>query len=231
MKRLLKITGILLVLLVLGVIIAGSIAHEPLPKGKKGPEADALARKMLATLNHGAYQETKHLAWSFNNGAHTYAWDKNSNSCDVKWKDYTVQLNLQHPEQSMVHKAGREFNENTDDIIQKALAMFHNDSFWLVAPYKVFDPGTERRLVTLEDGTEALLVTYTSGGTTPGDSYLWLLNDNGFPNAFKMWVNIIPIGGIEASWDDWLVTESGAFLPKTHKLGPINLDMGPVRGR
>ncbi|MDT0607679.1 hypothetical protein [Croceitalea rosinachiae] len=116
------------------------------------------------------------------------------------------------------------------NIIKKALKYFNNDSFWLVAPYKVFDKGTERSIVDLEDGSKGLLVTYTSGGDTPGDSYLWILNENGFPNSYKMWVSTIPIGGIEASWDDWVVVESGAFLPKSHEFGPIKLEMGQVKG-
>ena len=99
----------------------------------------------------------------------------------------------------------------------------------MVAPYKVFDKGTKRSIVITEDGSEALLVTYTSGGDTPGDSYLWLLNDNGFPYSFKMWVKVLPIGGLQADWDDWLVSKSGAFLPKSHKIGPITLSMGDVR--
>ena len=68
------------------------------------------------------------------------------------------------------------------------------------------------------------------GGTTPGDSYLWLVDDKGFPKAYQMWVDIIPIGGLEASWDDWMTTKSGALLPKTHRLGPMTIDMGSVRG-
>ena len=115
-------------------------------------------------------------------------------------------------------------------IVEKALAYFNNDSFWLVAPSKVFDAGTTRSIVVLEDGTEGLLITYNSGGTTPGDSYLWKLNPNGFPNSYKMWVKIIPIGGLEATWDDWMVVESGAFLPKSHTLGPVTLSMGDVKG-
>lgn len=83
----------------------------------------------------------------------------------------------------------------------------------------------------MDDGSDALLITYTTGGSTPGDSYLWLLNDDGFPNAFKMWVDIIPIGGINATWDDWLVTESGVFLPKSHKVGPMTLNMGDVEAK
>ena len=85
-------------------------------------------------------------------------------------------------------------------------------------------------IVPLEDGLSGLLVTYASGGSTPGDSYLWILQPNGFPKSYKMWVKIIPIGGVEATWDDWAIMESGVYLPKTHKLGPLELSMGDVRG-
>ena len=74
------------------------------------------------------------------------------------------------------------------------------------------------------------MVSYDSGGVTPGDSYLWILDDTGLPTAYKMWVKIIPIGGINASWDNWMITESGAYLPTSHKLGPLELSMGTVKG-
>ena len=80
----------------------------------------------------------------------------------------------------------------TPEIIQTAQHFFNNDSFWLVAPYKVFEQGVERRIVDY-DGKKPLLVTYTSGGSTPGDSYLWILDENGFPTSYKMWVSLIPL--------------------------------------
>ena len=105
-----------------------------------------------------------------------------------------------------------------EEFIRAAEAKFNNDSFWLVAPYKVFDAGVERRLVKINEGENALLVTYTSGGTTPGDSYLWYLDDNHRPVGFDMWVDIIPIGGVHASWDQWQKTNNGAYLPLSHKV-------------
>ncbi|MGS0527908.1 hypothetical protein ACU8V7_24695 [Zobellia nedashkovskayae] len=102
--------------------------------------------------------------------------------------------------------------------MQRQKVFFNNDSFWLVAPFKVFDSGTQRSLVTLEDGSNALMITYSSGGSTPGDSYLWHLGPNGLPESYQMWVSIIPIGGLKATWDDWKIMESGAFLPTSHKL-------------
>ncbi len=231
MKKIFKILGIVLAILLVIVLVTGWVAHEPLPEGKSGPAADTLAQKMLNALNHDRYQVTRYLEWSFQGGRNTYQWDKVKGVCTVQWSDYEVTLNLTDPSQSKVVKSGKLLTgKDSKKGIEKALAFFNNDSFWLVAPYKVFDEGTTRSIVDLEDGTQGLLVSYTRGGTTPGDSYLWLLNDDGFPYAYKMWVKIIPVGGVEATWDDWLVTQSGAFLPKSHQLGPITLDMGEIKG-
>jgi len=116
------------------------------------------------------------------------------------------------------------------ELIEKAVSYFNNDSFWLVAPYKIFDKGTERRLVTLENNDKALLITYTSGGSTPGDSYLWLLEDNGMPKSFKMWTSILPIQGLESSWSNWTKTESGANLPTFHNILFLGIDLTNIKG-
>lgn len=231
MKKFLKITGLVLGLGVVALFIIGWIYSQPLPDGKSGPEADALAQKMLEALNVEKYKETRYLEWSFRNGTNNFMWDKELGMVTVIWDKTKVVLNLVAPSKSKVFKDERLVtDDNRTKPIAKAQEYFNNDSFWLVAPYKVFDKGTKRSIVELEDGSQGLLITYTSGGDTPGDSYLWLLNENGFPNSFKMWVSVIPIGGLEASWDDWVLSESGAFLPKSHKMGPVTLGMGDVKG-
>lgn len=230
-RKLLKILGVLLLLIFIACITVYAVYNENLPEGQAGPKADALAEKMLATLNYEQYQNTQFLEWSYQGGKNQYKWDRKNGSVKVNWDDYEVMVDLIAPESSLAYKNGVRLNQNeSEDIIEKAIDLFNNDSFWLVAPYKVFDKGTKRSIVSLEDGSEGLLVTYTSGGSTPGDSYLWLLQPSGFPKSFKMWVKIIPIGGLEASWDDWLVTQSGAFLPKSHEFGPLTLSLGNVKG-
>ncbi|MEO0570491.1 MAG: hypothetical protein AAF039_02225 [Bacteroidota bacterium] len=231
MKRILKILGIGIGLVLLIIIALLLINNESLPVGKEGAEADALAQKMLTALNYEAYQTTRFLEWSYQGGKNQYKWDKAMGESTVNWEDYKVLLHLSNPERSTVLKGGKLLNgAEKNEAIEKASAFFNNDSFWLVAPYKVFDKGTTRSIIELKDGSQGLLVTYLSGGTTPGDSYLWKLNPDGSPKSYQMWVKILPIGGLEASWDDWMVAESGAFLPKSHKLGPIALSMGNVKG-
>ncbi|MDE1206687.1 hypothetical protein [Tenacibaculum larymnensis] len=225
MKKLFKILG--------GFLLIGAIVlavfyfknNESLPTGKQGPKADALATKMLKALNYEAYKTTRFIEWSFR-GKHFYKWDKQENIVEVSWDSNKVNLYTKSPEKSIVLVDGKEVENK--EILQKAIDYFNNDSFWLVAPYKVFENGIERRIVEYE-GKEALLVTYTTGGSTPGDSYLWILDEKGRPTSYKMWVSIIPTGGMEATWNDWITTESGAVLPTKHEMSVGTLNIGNVK--
>ncbi|WP_372756530.1 hypothetical protein [Mariniflexile sp.] len=205
--------------------------NEPLPTGIQGKEADALAYKMLEALDYKAFESTNYIEWTFK-GRHHYKWEKDKNICEVFWKDYKVRLNLADvsKSQAFIHSFKTPDDKLSKKLISKAVKYFNNDSFWLVAPYKLFDNGTERRLVNLENNKKALLITYTSGGSTPGDSYLWHLDDNAKPTSFQMWVDILPIDGLEATWEAWVTTESGAQLPSFHKFGVFGLENTHIKG-
>ena len=220
MKKFLKIIGAILICIFLFGVFYYFINNEKLPEGKKGKEADALAIKMFNAINHDAFENAEILEWSFRNKNH-YKWFKQDNKVEVTLNDEKIILNLKDKTKSKA---------TSPKLIQKALDNFNNDSFWLVAPYKIFDKGTERAIVKHE-GKDALLVTYTSGGSTPGDSYLWILDKNYYPTSYKMWTSIIPIGGVSATWSNWKKTEAGIKLPTKHKLSlfGMELDMGHVK--
>ncbi|WP_339917904.1 hypothetical protein [Yeosuana marina] len=204
--------------------------NEDLPTGEQGAKADALAYKMLDALNYKAYDSTNYLEWTFKK-SHHYKWKKSKNTCSVYWEDYKVDLDFNNTDLNKASVHGFMVKGDMgEELIDKATSYFNNDSFWLVAPYKVFDTGTERRLVTLKNGDSGLLVTYTSGGSTPGDSYLWLFDDNGKPTSFKMWVSIIPIKGLEASWSNWTTTKSGTILPTFHNIFFLGIDITNIIG-
>lgn len=232
MKRVLKIIGKIILGIISALVLLFAIIYftynEKLPQGTTGDEADALANKMLTALNYEAYKNTRYLEWTFKS-LHHYKWDKQKQIVEVTWDDVLVNLHLQNYNASAVFINNVELKNNSEKYIQKAVSYFNNDSFWLVAPYKVFDNGVQRSIVTLEDESKALLVTYTSGGDTPGDSYLWILDENYRPKGYKMWVKIIPIGGLYATWDQWKTTKSGAVLSTDHTLLFLNLDMGNVK--
>ena len=233
-KKALKITaGVVIFLTLPSLLFLGALYlkyNEDLPTGIQGEQADALAHKMLNALDSEAFEATNYIEWTFKK-RHHYKWKKSDSTCHVYWKKFKVDLNLNDYSKSKVYVHSFKVDgEQAEELTQTAINYFNNDSFWLIAPYKVFDKGTERRLVTLENGEDALLITYTSGGSTPGDSYLWILDNTGKPKSFKMWTSIIPIQGIEASWEDWITTESGAQLPTFHKLLFMGLELRDVKG-
>lgn len=224
-KAFLYISAIILVLLASGYFIL----NEKLPTGENPAKADELANKMLKALNKTAWDSTNVVVWTFK-GGHQFVWDKENELVQVKWDKNDVLLNLKEWNKGKAFSEGKEITDGQLDVLRgKAWSIFCNDSFWLIAPYKVFDEGVTRKIVKNEDGSEALLASYASGGVTPGDAYLWILDKNSTPTAYKMWVKIIPIGGVSATWEDWKTTETGAIIAQNHKLGPLNLNLTDLR--
>ena len=232
-KRILKIIGGIIIFFTLPTFLLFGFMYfkynEDLPTGTKGETADVLARNMLNVLNYDAYKATDYIEFTFKK-RHHFKWYKAKNICEVYWKNIKVTLDLVNHDNSKVFIDDIEYNqEDATDYIQKAEDYFNNDTFWLVAPYKVFDEGVERSIVKTENGKEALLVTYTSGGSTPGDSYLWHFDANGRPKSFQLWVDILPIDGLEATWTDWTTTETEAQLPTFHKLLFLGLEIEDLK--
>jgi len=218
-----KIVYTISLLLISGFLVF-KMADEPLPEGTEGPRAELLADKMLDALNYEAWKEVGAVGWSYPRGHH-YLWDKEANLVEVKWDDYTVLLNPE-TQTGKAFADGKVIEENSEEIIKTAFEHFANDSFWLIAPFKVRDPGTVRKVVKIND-KDALLVQYTTGGVTPGDSYLWILDDYGVPMAWRFWVKIVPLGGMEFTWENWQTIE-GAEIATFHD-GLLDIEITNLR--
>ena len=211
------------------ILIAAWIIHEPKPTGTPSPEADALARRMMTAIHQEAWDATALVQWTFA-GSHHYLWDKQRNWVRVLWGKNTVLLDTKTSRGVTYEDETVVMGEEAETLLQTAEDFFNNDSFWLNAPAKAFDPGTERSLVTLNDGRSGLMVSYQSGGTTPRDTYVWLLDEQGLPTSWKLWVSIIPIGGVEVSWEGWTALETGARVSTRHRGGPLTLVISDLRG-
>lgn len=229
MKKALKVIGILLGLVILGIGIFLYSLHEKEPSGETGEAADELARAMEAAVNKVAWDSTTYVAWTFRD-EHDYIWDKDRNFVKVSWDNKEVLLHTKSVT-GMAYIDEKEVEgEERDQLIQEAWGYFCNDSFWLNPVVKAFDPGVQRSIVTPEEGGKALKVSYQSGGVTPGDSYLWILDDNNRPKAWKMWVSIIPVGGLSFSWEDWNALSTGAMIASIHKNDYLELALTNIKG-
>lgn len=224
MMGIVKKTFLALVVISLGLVLVIQWLSKPLPESIAGPEADGLARDVQEALNITGYKALNEIQFSFRD--HHYLWNKAEERVLVSWEDYQVDLILSETENSKILQGGKE--SNRIDLIDKAKAYFYNDSYWLVAPFKFFDPGVVRSLVETNNGSKALLITHTSGGVTPGDSYLWHFDENLIPTHFELWVSIIPIKGVSATWSSW-VSKQDVLFSTFHKLGPLEITIGDLK--
>lgn len=226
---------VLIIVVVLLVLTAGWYinSNEPIPKPvdteiSSGDiaSADALANKMLKAIHKEEWDTIRYVQWSFRDKRH-FVWDKHGHLAQVIWDDNRVLINPNSSIGIAYQDDMLQEGEEADELILKAIDAFNNDSFWLNAPAKVYDLGTERSIVDHE-GKDALMVKYTTGGGTPGDSYLWILDENGLPISWKMWVSIIPLGGVELTWEEW-ADYSGAKLSQFHKGDVFDLRISNIK--
>ena len=215
--KILKWLLIIITILVLCLVISCFAISERRPVGNATADGDQLAQKMLDALNYEAFKKTRYLRWDFG-GRQQYFFDKEANKAIISWKANKVLMQLDTQE-GTAYKEGKEVSgEAKAKLLAAAWKHWCNDSFWMFAPFKVFDPGTTRKIVKDKDGREGLMVEYVTGGVTPGDGYLWLLDDNYRPTGYKMWTGIIPVKGMYASWEDYKTYEGAQYATK-HKLG------------
>jgi len=219
----LGLLGLTAILFIGGFLFIKSKSMD-LPDGTNPTGGDQLAQAMLTAIDKPAFDTIKYMKWNFAD-RNQYVWDKQVNRARVTMGDDMVLLDLNEITGKAYTNGIEVIGDGANELIQAAWANWCNDSFWLLAPFKVFDKGTKRTLVPQEGQGMGLLVTYESGGVTPGDSYLWILNKDNTPSRWRMWVSNIPMGGALASWDDWKTLYNGARVSTEHDLSIFQLSL------
>ena len=216
------------ILLVLFILVAAGLSwitmrfRNTLPKkgGVTGAAADAVARTLQKRIRHNAWKKIGAIRWKFRK-VHHHVWDKRRQYIQVKFgkkAQYKVQMALHARKKGIVWKGGKELTtgKERDRALRLAYAFWANDSFWLNPLAKLFDKGVTRTLFK-DKQSKRLLISFASGGVTPGDKYLFVLGKNGLPKRFQMWVKILPIPGISVDFERW-TDVGGALLSLDHKL-------------
>ncbi len=163
--------------LMLALAAAGAAAWEP---GEADPKAAALAQKTLDAMGgQEAWDATRFLRFNFF-GFRLHHWDRATGRHRLEGKsrdgDAYVVLHNVHSRQGRVWINGEEQEgEARATWLERAYGAWVNDTYWLVMPYKLRDPG-----VTLTyDGEETidgkvydkLHLSFTEVGLTPEDRY------------------------------------------------------------
>ena len=229
MRRLSKFIAWLAVLgggLVLALTILLMTQDEARPRGREGEAAEALAARMEEAVDIGGWARTGAVRWDFA-GRHQHLWDRQRDLVRVRWGDVEVFLH-EGTANGIAYRGGAEVGGAEGwELRQDANAYWVNDSFWLNPIAKIHDTGVTRSII----GDDELLVEYSSGGLTPGDAYLWTVGEDGLPTSWKLWVSIVPIGGVEVTWESWVTLSTGARVATRHVLpGGFTLQLTDVEG-
>lgn len=224
--KILKWLIAILIALVAAVAVFLVTVHQPRPDGATpGEAADALAREVQRAVELDAWNATGAVRFDFA-GRQTHLWDRARGFARVQWDDTIVLLDTR--DQTGLARVGGEIVDDPE-VLATAWAHHINDTYWLYPFAGFFDDGVTRAIVELEGETRGLLVGYASGGVTPGDAYLWHIGPDGKPVAWQMWVEIIPVGGLEATWSGWQELSTGVPVATQHELGPIAMTISDVK--
>lgn len=219
MRRAIRVISVIFVVLIVGLVALWAALRHATTPTTPGPDAEALAQEMVRAVDGDAWSRTGAVRWRML--GHAHLWDRQRGLARVEWHKNRVLLDVGA-------KKGRAWSNDAEvtdgaarqKLVDDAYALFVNDMFWLNPMVKAFDDGTSRERGSV-DGKRALLVAYASGGVTPGDKYLWILDDNGRPLAWRVWVQILKIGGLEFSWEGWTRLSTGAWVSTAHKIAGL----------
>ncbi|QXD13750.1 hypothetical protein GQ464_009710 [Rhodocaloribacter litoris] len=188
-----------------------------------GPEAWARLRYLgfeFAFQPEGGERRPgrKHF-WDRHTGAYRLEWTPGGDTTyvalfDVDTRDGTVYRNGAPVDSAEAHR-----------LLQTAYRSFINDTYWLLMPVKLFDPGVNRLHVpdSSDAGTDVLRLTFGPVGLTPGDTY-WVYVDRA-SGLVRHWAFVLQ--GREnqppAHWDwagyETFETPAGTIRLATRKVG------------
>jgi hypothetical protein len=155
-------------------------------------QADSVAHRLLRAHGMDAWASSPYLRFNFGietpGGAQTIArhlWNRNTGEYRIEWSAgpdsaYVALVNVREQHDGRLagtaYLNGTELTGTADENArEEAYGRFVNDTYWLLAPLKAFDPGVNRTY--LPDSSTAthdvLQLTFNDVGRTPGDRY-WL---------------------------------------------------------
>jgi hypothetical protein len=188
--------------LVLSSLVVAAFAQQP---AVSAPSADDLARRAVEVLAGPAWEKARFLSFTFNveregkiAASFPQRWDRYTGDYRVsgtnqKGEPFVVVMNV-NTKQGRAWKNGAEVAAaELPDMMTLGYRRFINDTYWLLMPLKMMDPGVHRSL----DGerTDAcghawdlVKLSFDQGvGLTPADTYwAWVNRDTGIVDEWDM---------------------------------------------
>lgn len=174
-------------------------------------QAMAIADATIAAMGgRTAWDNTRHITWRFF-GNRLHVWDKFTGDHRFEAKDLTVLSNLN----DSTGRAWRDGVEITDpaelaEAISSAKGAWINDSYWLVMPYKLKDPGVTLKYIGVQEDPsgnrcDVLQLTFQEVGRTPDNKYhVFVDQESRLVSHWLFWRNFDDADARDLGpWTDW----------------------------
>ncbi len=211
----------------------------PPAEGFNADESDVAAialadLTMKAMGGRQAWDETRYIAWNFF-GVRHHIWDKHTGNVRIEFADRESgdQIILLMNINTLEGRAWRNGDEVADSealtkMLKRGQGAWINDSYWLLMPYKLKDPGVTLNYLgekMMEGGrpAEVVQLTFTDVGNTPQNKYHVYIDKN--TQLVEQWDFFSNADDSEPNfkipWRDW----------KRHGRIMLSGDRGEMRGR
>lgn len=207
-------------------------AHAIIPA--KAPAANAVAHQVMDALGGKArWDAMPGLQWTFRAVRHDsvkalrrHAWEKATGRHRVEGslpdgRRFTIVGTLGDSLHGAAWLDGRALHgDSLKTMLRQGYAMWVNDSYWFLMPYKLLDPGAHLVAdgTTTDHGTryDVLSLTFDHVGLTPGDHY-WVYV-NAATHRVERWTMVLQgrqPPPVAYTWEGW-EQHDGLWFPTKH---------------
>lgn len=183
-------------LLLAGLAAAPAVAQDPAPSATPppaapaasataDPEARRIAEQVMEALGgREAWEATRFLRFTFA-GRRTHTWDKHTGRHRLEGETregekYVVLQDLDTREGRAWLNGQEASGDKQKELLENAYGAWINDTYWLLMPYKLLDPGVQLSHAgeeTIDGRTyDKLHLRFQNVGLTPGDQYWAYVN-------------------------------------------------------
>lgn len=219
LEKMFKIFAGIVIVVVLSLIGFYFANNESLPLSSDSETGDKVSAEMQENLGEKAWKRTRYISWITNKKRH-YIWDKKENFAKVSWSGNEVLLDLK-AKKSVVYIKGKQVNEpdRKEKLTYLANQYFSRDRFWFSAPFEVFGFQVHRSMVLLDGQSKrSLCIQYLDNhDVRAGEAYIYILDENNKPIAWKMWNDEFHLDGLRSDWIDWKKSSTGFWYPSAHR--------------
>ena len=201
------------------LVILGTIA-----RAADEPTAPGLAREVWKASGGESWSGVKELRFTFvvevegkTVASAAHIWKVAEGTDEVTWKDKHVTINVNTPP--------------TEGDAKAAYARWVNDSYWLIAPLKVLDPGVTVKAEGAKEingvASETLQLSFGAVGLTPTDRYVMYVDPQ--TKLLRSWDYQPKEGaGMQATWEKY-ETFGGLKLSTEHHFGGKTIKFTDVK--